>query len=73
VRIEHLQQQISTLMEKEARREAQVERLRSYIYDSVVESENTAIEVLKVFSKLPAEDFDHFIVSYVKIDDKEET
>lgn len=73
MRIDNLQQQVSTLMEKEARREAQVERLKSYIYDSVVESENVPIEVLKVFSKLPAEDFDHFIVPYVKIDDKKET
>jgi len=38
VRIDNLQQQVTTLMEKEERREEQVERLRGYIYDSVVDS-----------------------------------
>jgi len=65
-RIDSLQEQVSNLVEMEERRDKQVERLRDYIYDSVAEAEDVHVEVLKVFSKLPEDDFDHFIIPYKK-------
>jgi len=60
-RVDNLQEQVSRLLEDEANREEQVERLNQYIYETILESDNPDNMVIKVLSKLP-EDYDFILI-----------
>jgi integrase len=64
VRIDNMQTQVNRLLKIEENREEQVERLRNYIYNVVLESDDPSAEIWKIFATLPDEDFDHFIIPY---------
>jgi cell division protein FtsB len=64
VRIDNMQTQVNRLLKIEEDREEQVERLREYIYNVVLESDDPSSEIWKIFATLPDEDFDHFIIPY---------
>lgn len=64
VRIDNMQTQVNRLLKIEENREEQVERLREYIYNVVLESDDPSSEIWKIFATLPDEDFDHFIIPY---------
>ena len=64
VRIDNMQTQVNRLLKIEENREEQVERLRNYIYNVVLESDDPGSEIWKIFATLPDEDFDHFLIPY---------
>ena len=60
-RIDNLHEQVSKLVETEANREAQFERLNQYIYESIMDAEDSGLEAVKVMSRLP-EDYDFILI-----------
>ena len=60
-RVDNLHETVSKLVEAEADREAQFERLNQYIHESILDAEDSGFEAVKVLSKLP-EDYDFIMI-----------
>ena len=68
-RIDNLQEQVSKLVEIEAQKEEQFERLNNCIYESILESNDPDLEAVKVIAELP-EDYDFILIPKKrKVDD----
>ena len=60
-RIDNLQEQVSGLVEAESNREEQYDRLRNYIYQGIVSSDDPDSEAFKVLHILK-DDFDFILI-----------